>query len=84
MLGSPLSYVLGYVSQETVPTDRDVDRETYLAALGDFMQTLDPAEFPAIHRLIGTFTAHDQRSQFEAGLDLLLDGIELQVARVAD
>lgn len=78
-----LSYVLGYVSQETAPTDRDVDRETYLAGMGDFMQTLEPAEFPAVRRLVGTFTAHDQRSQFEAGLELLLDGIELQVARLA-
>jgi AcrR family transcriptional regulator len=76
-----LSYVLGYVSQETAPTDRAVDRQAYLASLGDHMSSLDPAEFVALHRLVDTFMAHDQRSQFEAGLELLLDGIELQVAR---
>ncbi|HEX7353834.1 MAG TPA: TetR/AcrR family transcriptional regulator C-terminal domain-containing protein [Mycobacteriales bacterium] len=76
-----LSFVLGYVSQETAPTDRDVDRESHLAAMGEHMQALDPAEFPAARRLVATFATHDQRSQFEAGLDLLLDGIEQQVTR---
>ena len=79
-----LSYVLGYVSQETAPTDRAVDRAVYLGAMGEHMRSLDPAEFPAVHRLIPTFAAHDQRTQFEAGLDLLLDGIERQVDRSAD
>jgi AcrR family transcriptional regulator len=75
-----LSYILGYVSQETAPAHPGVDRDTYLGVLGDFMRSLDPAEFPALRRLVDTFVAHDQQDQFEAGLDLLLDGLARQAA----
>jgi AcrR family transcriptional regulator len=75
-----LSYVLGYVSQETAPSHPGVEREAHLEALGAFMLSLDPDDFPAIHRLVPTFIAHDQRDQFEAGLDLLLGGLAQQVA----
>ena len=73
-----LSYVLGYVSQETAPAHPGTDRGTYLTSLGEFMRSLDPHQFPALHRLIDTFVTHDQQGQFEAGLDLLLDGIAQQ------
>jgi AcrR family transcriptional regulator len=79
-----LSYVLGYVSQETAPAHPGVDRASHLSSLGGFMGSLEPDDFPSIHRLIPTFLAHDQRAQFEAGLDLLLDGLELQVAKHHD
>jgi AcrR family transcriptional regulator len=73
-----LSYVIGYVSQETAPVHPDVEREPYLESLAEFMRSFDPDDFPALHRLVGTFVTHDQQDQFEAGLDLLLDGIARQ------
>ncbi|WP_243155714.1 TetR/AcrR family transcriptional regulator [Kocuria sp. TGY1127_2] len=38
----------------------------------------DPEEFPFVHAILGEFGKMDDRSQFIAGLDLLLSGLERQ------
>jgi AcrR family transcriptional regulator len=75
-----LSYLLGYVGQETAPLRSSADRPGNLESMGALMSSLDPAEFPAVHQLVGTFLAHTQQAQFDAGLDLLLAGLAQQVA----
>ena len=83
-MSAVLSFVLGYVSQETAPTDPNVERKSYLEDTADFMASLDDSSYPAIRRLVTVFRDHDQRTQFDAGLELLLDGIELRVAQLPD
>jgi len=73
-----LSFVLGYVAQESAPTHPGVDRRTHLTALAGFMRALDETEFGALHRISDVFVEHTQQAQFDAGLDLLLDGLEKQ------
>jgi hypothetical protein len=74
-----LSYILGSVSQETAPAHPGTERDAHLVALGRFMSSLDPDEVPAVHRLTETYVKHDQQEQFEAGLDLFLDGLAQQI-----
>jgi hypothetical protein len=36
---------------------------------------LDPAEYPFVHQVATQLPGHDDREQFLAGIDLILDGI---------
>jgi AcrR family transcriptional regulator len=78
-MSAVLSYVLGYVVQEAAAARSDTGRDEYMAQMGEFFAALDPAEFPAIHRIADVFVKHEQHEQFEAGLDVLLDGLDNQL-----
>jgi AcrR family transcriptional regulator len=78
-MSAVLSYVLGYVVQEVAAARSDVGRDEHLAQMGEFFASLDPAQFPAVRRIADVFATHDQREQFESGLDVLLDGLESQL-----
>jgi AcrR family transcriptional regulator len=78
-LSALLSYTLGYAVQDSVNSRSPLERGDYLQGMGEFLASLDPAEFPTLVRTVGIFASHDERKQFEAGLDLLLDGLEQQL-----
>jgi len=53
-------------------------REEYLARITGEWRALDATAYPFIHHIVGEFERHNDRDQFEAGLDLLLAGLRLQ------
>jgi AcrR family transcriptional regulator len=61
--------------------DGTVDREAFIARYADQWRALDPAEYPFLHHVVDEFAGHDDRTQFRAGLDLLLAGLRLQAGR---
>ncbi|SEC86612.1 Tetracyclin repressor, C-terminal all-alpha domain [Nocardioides exalbidus] len=58
--------------------DGTVTRDEYIGRFADQWRSLDPAEFPFVHRIADEFAHHDDQEQFRAGLDLLLAGLRLQ------
>lgn len=56
----------------------EVDRADYLAEATAQWRALDAEKYPFVHHIIDEFAVHDDRDQFRAGLDLLLDGLRLQ------
>lgn len=58
-----------------------VTRAEYLGGAVAEWRRLDPAEYPFIHHIVDEFAVHDDRDQFRAGLDLLLDGLRLSAQR---
>jgi AcrR family transcriptional regulator len=79
-MSAALSFTLGYAVQNVSNERTGISREDHLAAMGRFMASLDPQEFPALARGIDVFVNHDEKTQFEAGLDLILDGLADQLA----
>ncbi|GAA2971660.1 AcrR family transcriptional regulator [Microbacterium terrae] len=59
----------------------EVSREEYLGRATEQWRALDPASYPFIHHIVDEFAGHDDRDQFLAGLDLLLDGLRLRARR---
>ncbi len=55
-----------------------VARDEYLARYAARWRSLDPDEFPFVHRIADEFAEHDDADQFRAGLDLILAGLRLQ------
>lgn len=60
----------------------EVTREEYLARITGEWRALDATAYPFIHHVVGEFERHNDRDQFEAGLDLLLAGLRLQADSV--
>ena len=58
-----------------------VTRDEFLEQYADQWRALDSDEFPFIHTIVDEFARHDDRQQFAAGLDLLLEGLRLQARR---
>ncbi|THE07524.1 TetR family transcriptional regulator [Microbacterium oleivorans] len=56
-------------------------REEYLAGAVTQWRALDPLQYPFVHHIVDEFAGHDDRDQFRAGLDLLLDGLRLSAGR---
>lgn len=74
-----LSYIMGLAAQYAASARLligDTDRSTFLATLAAQWAERDPAEFPFVHRVSAQLRDHDDREQFLAGIDLILDGIE--------
>jgi AcrR family transcriptional regulator len=83
-----IGYVIGIAAdlgqqppQEVV--DGGTTREEYLSRTVEEWRDLDPQEWPFLHAVLDVFEGHDDRAQFLAGLDLLLDGLRRQ-AGLAD
>lgn len=68
---------MGQQASEAVVSG-EVGRDEYLARYAEQWRTLDPDEFPFLHRIVDEFAGHDDADQFRAGLDLLLAGLRLQ------
>lgn len=58
-----------------------VSRDTYLSEAAQRWDKVDPAELPFLHAAADVLRQHDDREQFEFGLEMLLDGIEELTAR---
>ncbi len=75
-----VSYVLGLAGQyaaaaRLVPSN--ADRSAFLATISDQWTRLDPAQYPFVHAMTTQIPEHDDRDQFLAGIDLILEGITL-------
>lgn len=74
-----LSYIMGLAAQYAAGARLLIgvtDRSTFLATLAAHWAERDPDEFPFVHRISAQLRDHDDREQFLAGIDLILDGIE--------
>jgi hypothetical protein len=87
-----VSAIFGFVvgiaadlGQQPPPEVRDgsVSRDEQIARTAEEWRALDPEAFRFIHAVVDEFAHHDDREQFRAGLDLLLDGLRLQAGRLA-
>jgi AcrR family transcriptional regulator len=58
--------------------DGELDREEFMAQFADQWRALDPAEYPFVQHIVEEFAHHDDRDQFQAGLDLILAGLRQQ------
>ncbi|WP_089244738.1 TetR/AcrR family transcriptional regulator [Rhodococcoides kyotonense] len=73
-----LSYILGLAAQYAAGARllaRETDRSDFLATIAGQWTHTDPGEYPFVHRVSTQLTDHDDRTQFLAGIDIILDGI---------
>ncbi|WP_036140704.1 TetR/AcrR family transcriptional regulator [Luteibacter sp. 9135] len=73
------SYILGVAGQNAANARygqaRGVDREAFLATIAATWTALDPAAYPFTRSMATALHAHDDRADYLAGIDLLLNGI---------
>jgi len=53
-----------------------MDRSKFLAAVSTAWSGLDAEEYPFTRSVAGPFRAHNDRTDFLAGIDLILKGID--------
>lgn len=73
-----LSYIMGLAAQYAAGARLLIgvtDRSTFLATLAAQWAERDPDEYPFVHRVSAQLREHDDREQFLAGIELILDGI---------
>ncbi|MEZ0110589.1 AcrR family transcriptional regulator [Catenulispora sp. EB89] len=73
-----LSHILGLAAQYAAAVRQlapGTERSAFLSALAARWTQLDPAQHPFLHRVAAQLADHDDREQFLAGIDLLLDGM---------
>ena len=71
------NYVLGVAGQNAAHARLHADatdRTTFLASIVARWTSLEPARYPFVHRMAAQLREHDDREQFLAGIDLILDG----------
>ncbi|MFE9250983.1 TetR/AcrR family transcriptional regulator [Streptomyces sp. NPDC007088] len=74
-----VSYVLGAAGQNAANGRAHAhgpDRTAFLGAVAEQWRQLDPARYPFVHRVVAQLPEHDDRVQFLAGVDLILNGVE--------
>lgn len=76
------SYILGVAGQNAANARHGqtlgVDREAFLATIAATWTALDPAAYPFTRSMATALHAHDDRADYLAGIDLLLNGIRSQ------
>lgn len=76
------SYIVGVAGQNAANAQlgqaRGLDRSTFLADMAAGWSQLDAAAFPFTRSMAAQLTSHDDRDDFLAGIDLILDGIAAQ------
>ena len=79
-VGALLNHILGVGGQNAAngqfARTRGVDRSDFLEAVATAWSQLDPDEYPFARSVAGQLRAHDDRVDFLAGIDLILNGIE--------
>ena len=73
-----VNYILGLAGQYAAGArllPRDADRSAFLATVAARWAQLDPAQYPFVHQVAAQLPGHDDREQFLAGVDLILNGI---------
>lgn len=80
-----MTQVLGVAGQYAAATRllATTERAPYLAAVATGWDDLDPDRWPFLRQVAPQMRAHDDRDQFLAGVDLLLDGIKAAVQQAA-
>jgi AcrR family transcriptional regulator len=78
--GVLVNYILGVAGQNAANAralaNKNIDRSAFLAVVAAQWPKLDPARHPAVHRASEQLREHDDRSQFLAGVNVILAGIE--------
>ena len=73
------SYIVGVAGQNAanarIGRERALDRSTFLEALATQWSQLDAGAYPFTRSMAMQLRDHDDRADFVAGLDLILDGI---------
>ena len=79
-VGALLNYILGVGGQNAANMQflrtRGADRSDFLEAVSTLWSQLDPDEYPFTRSVAGQLRAHDDRVDFLAGIDLILNGIK--------
>ncbi|TYB71088.1 TetR/AcrR family transcriptional regulator [Nonomuraea sp. PA05] len=73
-----LNYILGVGGLNAANAramEPGADRTAFLTTVSVAWASLDPGEYPFIRGVAGQLRDHDDREQFLAGVDLILDGI---------
>lgn len=80
-----LQFILGVGGQNAANMQRArgdaVERADLLDKVAAAWSRLSPADYPFAHSMAGQLRAHDDRADFLAGVDLILNGIEVVAAR---
>jgi AcrR family transcriptional regulator len=74
-----MSFILGLAGQYAAGAGllpRNMDRTAFLGAVAEGWMQLDPVEYPFVRRVAAELPEHDDRAQFLAGIDLILNGID--------
>lgn len=79
------SYIVGVAGQNAanarIGQERELDRSTFLDALAEQWSQLDADAYPFTRSVATQLREHDDRADFVAGIDLILDGIAVQRLR---
>lgn len=73
-----VSYIVGVGSQNATNTQALTghgSRDEFLDAVAKRWENLDPAEHPFVTRVAGRLRVHDDREEFLAGIDIILNGL---------
>ena len=75
-----LNYILGVGGQNAANTQfaraNGLDRSNFLDAVATAWSQLDPDEYPFARSVAGHLRAHDDRTDFLAGINFILSGID--------
>lgn len=74
-----VTYIVGAGGQNAVNPQilvAEVDREVFLGRVAEAWESHDPREGSLIRRLAAQLRSHDDRAEFLAGIDIILDGLE--------
>jgi AcrR family transcriptional regulator len=78
-VGALLNYILGVAGQNAANGQfgraRGLDRSEFLEEVANAWSRLDPDKYPFTRSIAGQLRVHDDRSDFLAGIDLILAGI---------
>ena len=80
-----LSYILGVGGRNAangqLARAQGLNRDDFLEAVAILWSQLDPRDYPFTRSLAGYVRSHDDRTDFLAGIDLILSGIDSLLAR---
>jgi AcrR family transcriptional regulator len=74
-----MSFILGLAAQYAAGArlfSRDMDRTAFLGTVAARWRQLDALEHPFVREIARDLPQHDDREQFLAGVDLILDGVQ--------
>ncbi|MBE7157858.1 MAG: TetR family transcriptional regulator [Rhodospirillales bacterium] len=78
-VGTLMAYILGVSTQNAangqLARRRGLDRSEFLEAVSDSWSQLSPYDYPFARSVAAILRDHDDRADFAAGIDLILDGI---------
>jgi AcrR family transcriptional regulator len=74
-----LNFILGVGGQNAANAQtaqrENLERDTFLGEISNEWSKLDPVEFPFAYRMAPRLPAHDDRADFLAGIDFIIQGL---------